>query len=499
MKKISERFTFIILIALILISFIQLRILWNHRFLFGLTTFFSDGKSTTQIDYNIARNEFFTPYDVIVSEGIDKYCAVITDKGNQTYKKLWNEAKEYLKTIINTNKSQAVFPESSLNVDEWAKLTANKSITFEFKTNIKLQLLSWFLGEQYTSPQVKFTGLYKMIICPYLDNVNDGICVIYIRDDKRIYKYTVNTNLSYKTWMKIEDYNNTFNKIDKDLTGITKYNIIKTCYPEKLSYGPDLLGVANGPAERPIGSITCSTPEGLRMKGVYIENEFDDIAKRIIGPEMDGYNRSIDSRNTIEYTNQNNVYRVYGDGLVEYKYLPEVLNSDKGEPGEAFQNAYKFISRLTSASSNMLSGVRLYLSYFYELSDCYEFGFDYVLYNKINTLSENSNGIPIFITYKPLDNDIKLLEHAITVKSNSKSVIECYSLLKTFKVDKFHQYNVSFPDLMDKASKDINGFNKLQINEAIIAYKIHDVKSIQSLIPVWELKTKSGNYSVPMF
>jgi len=499
------RFTFIILMFLILTSLIQVGILWNHRFLFGLLPISSNNGNVTTVDYKIAREEFFAPCSVRISEGIDKFCYVINDKENETYIKLWEEAKSYLKTILNSNKSQVVISENSLDINEWSKITASKSITLEFKTNIKLNLLSWFLEEQFSSPEIKFSGVYKMVICPLFDSIDSGTSIIYIRDDKRIYKFTVNEALSGRVYMKSEDYIKEFDKVSTSSDTAIKYNVIKAYFPDIMAYGPDLLGVINGPTESHIGSIICSSPEGLRLKGVYTDIETDDIAKRVIGSEKDGFNRSIDPNNTIEYTTQNNIYRVYGDGLVEYKYLPEILSSDKGEPGEAFQNAYKYISRLISSTAKMVSGARLYLSYLNETQYYYEFGFDYILNDtsdKSGNIIQNNNGIPIVFSYKLVGDEQKQLQHAITIKANAKNVIECYSILKSFVVKRnsIGIYDVAFTDLMDKAAQEISGFKKLQINDATIVFDIKSVQTNQTFSPIWLLKADPiGSYLIPMF
>ena len=191
--------------------------------------------------------------------------------------------------------------------------------------------------------------------------------------------------------------------------------------------------------------------------------------------------------------------------MVEYKYIPETLPSDKGVPGEAFQNAYEFISKLTSVSSSMTSGTRLYLSYFNELPSYFEFGFDYELNDNSNEATGttgDSNEVPIYFKYRSLDKDLKLLQHAITIKVNSKNVIECYSIQKKFKVEnnKPHKYIVSFTGIMDKASNEIKNFYKLHFKELELVYEITQKQNSQGILPVWLLRTDSNvNYTLPMF
>jgi len=58
--------------------------------------------------------------------------------------------------------------------------------------------------------------------------------------------------------------------------------------------------------------------------------DLDDIAKIVLGEDEDDYIRSIDVYNkTIAFQNLSNMYRIYTDGLLEYKYLHGVNSYEK--------------------------------------------------------------------------------------------------------------------------------------------------------------------------
>lgn len=185
----KEKFKSIVLIILILMSLIQVGILWgyqSYRFPFGLLTSFfrrSNINDTTDIEKR-AREEILSPYRIIVSNGDDTHW--IIKENEDYYLKLWNEGLEYLIRALNSGGSQVV------DIGIWDKLVISKSFMFEFRAGIKANLVKWLMNIPVTSQADHSESIYKVLILPDEDiNKNN---TIYILTDKKLHKFILPFN-----------------------------------------------------------------------------------------------------------------------------------------------------------------------------------------------------------------------------------------------------------------------------------------------------------------
>jgi len=112
--------------------------------------------------------------------------------------------------------------------------------------------------------------------------------------------------------------------------------------------------------------------------------DLDDIAKIVLGEDEDDYIRSIDVYNkTIAFQNLSNMYRIYTDGLLEYKYLHGVNSYEKGSKVEAL----KRVLDLSITGRSWCPVWMFILSGIVEQNGYYSFTFDY----KFNDIAVSFN------------------------------------------------------------------------------------------------------------
>ncbi|MFZ5989346.1 MAG: hypothetical protein ACOYWZ_19805 [Bacillota bacterium] len=474
-----ERLKLYILLILVITSFIQVGILWNYQnqgeptnFLLGI--FYGKNK---EISVDIGNH--FEPYRIVISEGFENPHWIVSEK-QKYYDELWEDAKSYLSNIL-TGKN--VIMEQEYTEEFWGEVVLKKSFIFEFKTKISNNLLSAFL--KLGSPSnLKLGGIYKMAILPS-ENINNNVS-LYIYDGTRVAKYVVPFNFEGLTR---DNYDGIISEFySKEIEG---YSVIKEhrLNINKLSYNlrPDVLIVLEGNKYRSFNNIILDTPDYIDRINPNRRTDLEKIAEDILGREKEDYIRAVDMYNVIVFQNLSNMYKIYRDGLLEYKYLSVIGKTDKGNESEAFEKALKFIKERDS----LISGIDVYLTGIIDQGDYYTFTFDY-----------RFDGMPItFDKYTVMDKDKKSLNNAITIDANSKRVLSCYWILKEIeKGSEELQLNVNFEALLNDAfSKYIELNNSFSIKDLYISYKVKSNLSSQNLKPVWVIEALDDKrYIVPM-
>lgn len=469
MYRISrEKVKTYILIALIITSLIQVGILWDyqkHGFptSFLMTIFNPPELSQSETD-QIAREEFFRPYRLILSNGDASHW--IIDRGDAMYEKVWSGAKEYIKNVV------ASKPQSS--GEDWGRLVTRKGVFLDFKFNMDMNLMKWFLDLGGSSSSGSGpTGIYKVFIIPR-DGVTSSLDTIYVLSDDIVYKYIVDVNS--------QDLNREY--FEKYLVELgqgsryekKKYWVIKEFDPMgRLSflYNPDIPCVVETPLGRNYNRISYSVPDKIT------DGDQNVLARVILANEQYNYDRTIGMEGNIIFKNQDSIYRIYNNGLIEYKYISSTERSDKEEIGKAFSNANGFISRLGKSlipkSDTYLSNVRV------KNGNVFEFTFNYVIDN-----------IPVFVEYKPQYSDGRVIRDAIVVEADSNRVLSCTWLVRNIdKNGKSIKYSIGFNSL----DKRVLDRTKPAVGDISAAYVISSTEQ-KELDPSWVIESTAGERSV---
>ncbi len=467
----KEKVKSIILVILILTSLVQVGILWvyqSHRFPFSL---FSTVFGRNSIDDNTdieqkARKEVLIPYRTIVSDGNNTHW--LLKENDEIFHILWDEGLEYVKRALSEGGGQIA------DLSIWDKLVVSKSFRFEFKEGIKSNLIRWFLNIPLTSSAEHSESIRKIMILPDEDiNKNN---TVYILTNKNLYKYILPF---HKDSISREEYEKIISRLELN-RNLIKYNIIKEIDPNRqwpFKIPSDTLCVVTGPKYKDYTSVTYSF--GGKVFNI------EEKAEIVLGNEKESYDRYIiDIYDTLVFKNLNNTYRLYSDGMLEYKYTPGAAEQDRGDIGSAFEKAYIFINRIKSYLLD--SDATIYLAKVKEDNpNYYEFVFDYMV-----------DGYPVYIDYKLKDNNGGNLKNAITIKVDSKRIIECnWFLISIDKNKDYKEYNVYFQYMLDEIFKKYGKqkFSDFAIENTMVAYLI-DSGFSKKIDPVWIVEKPDDSY-----
>ena len=464
-----EKLKTYIIFILVLTSLIQVGILWGYQE-HGLPTNFLQAifkpseLSQSEID-RMAREEFFQPYRLVLSSG--DLAHWIIGSGDAMYGKVWNGSKEYIKS--------AILSKPQVSTESWDELVTRKGIFLDFKLNVDVNLMKWLLGMGSSSGSGEgLTGIHKVFIVPR-DGITSSLDTVYILDGETVYKYIVNVNS--------EDLNReTFERYLVELSEDAKYDtkkywVIKEFDPMgrlSFSYSPDIPCVVEMPLERHYFTLSYSIPGKMESMD---ENE---LANLILANEQYSFDRTIGMDDTVIFKNQNSIYKVYSDGLMEYTYISSTGHSDKEDIGKAFSNAYGFISRL---GKSLIPKNKIYLTNVNIKGgvSSFEFTFNYMVDN-----------VPVFIEYNTLFGEKDKINDAIVIEADSRRVLSCRWLMRDIqKNGKKVKYNVGFNSIdkrvLDKTTPGVGDIS--------VAYILTSTGE-KELDPSWVIESTAGNRNI---
>ncbi|MGI6778236.1 MAG: hypothetical protein ACOX7R_09565 [Acetivibrionales bacterium] len=463
-----ERIKTYILMVLIALSIIQVGILLDyqsHGFPTNFLQAFLDKINVVSPDSSEkAREKYFNPYRVIASNGNGSHW--LLPREGEAFTQLWQEGASYLSRVLD-DKPALVLP-----AEEWENLVTKRTFIFEFKSNIDSNLLKWFLSKS-GSDTPELDSVYKMAMLPWED-INHGTNTIYLKDGKAIYKYLIRFNPG---GMDRDKYSNLMTSFETGKEYQDKlYKVIKELDPERKrlkNIDPDIPVAAIGPKFRSYKKLRWFIPENV--------SSMSDMAGIVLGIERAGYNRSIDIYDTIVFKTTDDVYRIFSNGLMEYKYIPGAQSDGAGDIGSAFMNAFRFIE---SMEKQLVSGADIYLSGMGKIEGGgYRFTFDYMVDN-----------LPVVINYGQMGNDLKPVRNAIEITANGKRVLDCRWILKGFEtVGREEAYNVSFEAL----SRSLN-LSSLEADDLAVSYMVESDEAM-GISPSWIIEVHDGqNIAIPL-
>ena len=443
MKHINrERIKSIVLIALFVISLIQVGILWSkqsHRLPISfLTGIFA--RPQVPVSDEITRDELFIPYRLVISNGESSHWVI--DKRNPIYNPLWDEVKSYLSDIADGN-----LPQPAAGMTNWGDITSKKGFAFDFKIGIKPDLLKWFLGKPNSTADIP--SVYKIMILP--DSINENVNSMYICDPNgKVYKYQPKDYKRKKSFFESlstvdGSHNNTYREY------ITMHD---SNSEGKLNVVPDALYVVTQPPFWSYSTISCSVPDS-------ISNE-DGLAEALLGNQKERYQKSNYADGTIQFNIKENLYKIFPGGILEFKNFSEPDSGSGENVGAALLNAYGFIKKAASLTD---SRADLFLSGLDFVNGRYTFTFDYMI-----------NGYPVYIDLASASPQDKPATRAITIEASSKRVFYCKYVIRNFAAVAKHNYHDRFLEIM--ADSNVN-YQQVQIKDMGVGYVINSVEDKQ--------------------
>jgi hypothetical protein len=493
-QKIKETIKSILIIILLIISIVQVGILWGYQSHRLPTAVFASffGGSDKAVSSREVRENLFVPYKIVLSDGYGSHW--IVESKDKNYQQVWGEGEKILEGIALKKYSQY----SSLPESEWSNVTLRAGISFEFKYQISPALLNWFAKTSGSSiidgdliaSGAKDTDLegvptvWKIKIVPGVGNsmneafVNDG--------EGNVYRYvlgSITRETEFRELLAIYEEDSEKGQV-REYTTMADSNLA-----EKLGAPPDSLYVIKT-RYWSYNNINVSNPRGI---GNPVQ-----LAESILGANKERYTENIYSNGTVQFNTSDSLYRVSGDGLLEYSYLKSTSSADKGRLDTALVHAYTLISRV---SDLLRPGAELFIS---DIDDSnshyYTFRFDYRV-----------NGLPVYVRQGESDeesgegeaveeNETGNLASAVEISANGSGVIKCRWILRDFSIAASGSYNDRFLDIMSGVSE---GDAPKEIANLGIAYvlDISDAAETVEITPTMVVEEKGSgrikSFSLP--
>jgi hypothetical protein len=436
-----ERIKSIAIIGLLLTSLIQVGILWGYQsqgtptsFLLGFWPF---GRAEQKLSDDEAREKLFAPYRLIISNGDSSHWLV--SRQDPLFRQIADEALGYLKSITEGSLGR------SKPSENWGDVSSKQGFILEFKAAVGPDLLKWFTGASKVAGDAP--SVLKMMIKP--DSVNESLSEIYILSpDGGLGMYFVNNSERPQSMQDmLTAYEEGSEKAHRNYTSMRDGNLDKY-----KPYEPDVLYAVKSPELWSYYRLQAAIPDRVTKP--------DELADILLGSEKGRFIVN-DAEGLLQFFNTENIYKVYDDGYLSYKYLADTSPSDKGDVGPALLKAYAFINKFNRLT-NMKADI--YLS---EINSTkqgyYTFKFDYIF-----------NDMPVFINLGLKGIDGEPAVNAITVDASSKRVLQCGWVLREFSQGQKLLYNDRFTDVMDYYGVK---YGDMKIADIIAGYYLDSIEN----------------------
>lgn len=453
----KERIKSIAIASLLITSLIQVGILWGYQSQGTPTNFLKGifGWQDEGISDDSAREKLFTPDRLVISNGEGSHWLI--SRQNTLFKLITNEAGGYLESIAGGDIVR------SKPTEDWGSISSKQGFLLEFKTPVSPDLLKWFTGITKVSGDTPV--VLKMMIKP--DSVDENMSEVYILGPNgELGSYSVNSAKRPQTMQEM------LTVFEDGVGSYRNYTSMRDSnFDSAMPFAPDVLYIAKSPKLWPYYQLQSAVPARLTN-----ENELADI---MLGSEKDRYNKNVYD-GFLQYSNTENIYKVYGDGYLSYKYLSDPNLSEKGGIGDALMKAYTFINRLDKLT-NMKTDIYL-AKIDVTPQGYYTFWFDY-----------RFNDLPVFVDLKTKRTDDFSAKNAIKIDASSKRVLKCDWIMREFSQGAKQTYRDRFLDIMDYYAVSYSGMN---ITAITTGYYL-DSEDLQKIDP--SLVIQEGNKSVQTF
>lgn len=431
--ELRERIKNIIIFVLIVTGISQVGILFGYQsqgsptnLFLGLFRIFPP---SGQVSDETARDRLFLPDRLVLSDGEKSYWTV--GKESENFGNLWGEATKDLRSIASGN--------TALNrsTENWGDITEKKGVLVDFGYPVQPKLLVWFLGMD--EAESGLPEITKFMIKPDIVDNNSGVVYI-LSSDNKVYA----SDSIY--------FGKAFN-LEKTYTAVTEnqnYRIYSTFRSSNidraLNSPPDILYVSKPPKYWPYFVYNSRIPIKAKNR--------DELAAIILGNEKGRYDINNNINDSFQFSDNNNVYRIYSNGCLTYQYLKSGNSTDKGTIGDAVLNAYKFIDR-TNQLFDTLADVRM--TDIEEIGKgVYRMSFDYRI-----------GEMPVRLGKGIHAGNSEELTHAVTIEADGKRVLKCVLLLREFSQVGRANCNDRFIELMALIKR---GFDELKIRDIHTGY-----------------------------
>lgn len=469
----KEKIKTILLIVLMALSLIQIGI---HLNLQGqgfpisfISPFFKSTKLFSSVDSESIKQKYFAPDSLVVSRGPTASKWKISER-DAYFNKIWEDINEnYLPQIISQK------PEKILPKEEWPDITSVRCIKVNFPINWPAEIVLW-LENKKTTELPAFDSIKSIAILPASD-VNKSVNTVCVYDGNQVYQYTVaikGNYLSKKFYLDLAD--------QLSFEGRPEYDNLSELGGFKAS--EDILVPVSSDNVTRFPTLFIEIPDEIILNVENLENE--SIQENILLAQKDSlmakYN---EDAGQVIFTDTENLYRLYDDGTIEYRYLP-TNDIQAGDISIAFNRAISFIE----ARRQLIGNADLVLTNIEVTDKYFEMHFDY-----------KYKGIPVYFAELSPD---KKLNSPLIIRANDIRVLECRWIVRSitekvslknylldFSVLVNNQIPKTYPEIME-AGEDLL-FRRIEPGYVFdINYKNNE------MILHWIISDNAKDYFIPV-
>lgn len=468
-NKKREVFKTQILIILIITSVVQIGIHWNIQtrgLPFPLITqiFNDNGRKNPKMDIDLFKEQYFRPERILVSVSTTHFRMY---KSDAQYDKVWHDVRDnYIPVLIRKR------PDKILSKEQWPSITGSRCVRIDFDINWPSSIV--YLLEETKPGEIKsFDGIKTIIMMPKAD-VNDTVNTVYIYDENQIYQYSIDIGKNFLP----KKYYSDLEKVVQDKPGLRLLPTVSNFSSDK-----DIYVSLDKEKGRDFSIVNVQIPATIVLSRYNIENEI--IQENILLNQKESFSANyLDETDYAMFTDTENLYRLYSNGVLEYKYIP-TNTSVAGDISNAFKQAVTFIEQ----RRHLIGSAEISLTEINNIDNYYEMKFTY-----------KTEGVPI---YYSIDGEERIT-YPIVIKANENRIIECKWAIRYFNsLKKKQRYNVDFADLLNNQivstyPEILKSKNKFfQRIEAGYIFHLADIDNIM-VSPTWVISTEERDYFIPL-
>ena len=478
----TEKFKTLLLATLVVTCIIQVGILWSSQsgsFPFSFLGSVFSSNPMSQATSDDIKGDFVRPYKVILSSGYESDHFII-ENGSEDYKLLWENAHKYLAMVLGDKPKQVM----DYNPDDWGRLVASRPYAFEFKTSIPIELIEWAIETKCSSEGPR--DIYKFIISPN-DTDNNYSDMIYIRSSNKIFVYEMpkgtTNSIGAETFLRL--YNSYTNR-----PNAKNYEFAFEKFRTKQgAISQDIL--------TPITKISYELYPDTEISPLFessIQNgsyDLDSISEKLFGDSVNDLFPDYDGNGALVFKNGENIYRIYKDSTIEYRYIGFQVAADKPNLLDAYKKAITFLIE-HSKHNKLLSGVNVYLKSVEEKTQSYVFQFDI-------TIDTKDGQVPVLVNnYDVAGNK---LSSVISIEVNSKRVVHGQWIATTFKPSEYSkEYQLNISEVADNLAVNYPTLDtaKISIRDVEACYVLKYTGKTISVSPRVAIFTDDNLYDIPL-
>ncbi len=479
----TEKFKTLLLAALVVTCIIQVGILWSSQsgsFPFSFLDSIFTSNPMSQATSDDVKADFVRPYKVILSSGYESDHFII-ENGSEEYQLLWEGSQKFLAKVLG-DKPKLI---EDYDPDKWGRLVASRPYAFEFKTSIPTEIIEWVIETKCSDEGPK--NIYKYIVSPN-DIDNNYSDMIYIRSADKIYSYELPAN--------------TTESIGKDTFARLYNSYITKPNAKNYEFAFEKFRTKQGAFSQdiltPITKVSYELYSDVEISPLFessIQNgnyDLDAISQKLFGDSVIDLFPDYDQNGALVFKNGENIYKVYKDSTLEYRYIGLQVPSEKPKILDAYKKAITFMIE-HSKHNKLLSGVNVYLKSIEEKTLSYVFEFDI-------TIDTKEGQVPILLNNYEVGGN--KLSSIISIEVNSKRVTHGQWVAMTFNPSDYNnEYQLNISEIADSLATNYPTLDTAMISirdvEACYVLKRYTEKSI-SVSPRVAIFTEDNCYDIPL-